>query len=375
MKKTLFAILVAAALCGCRSERVRIAGKFLGLAPQTVYLEQMNLSGQSLVDSVALAPDGSYRFELANVPATPTMYNVVYNNERIPLLVKGGESLTVGSLGSVLVNYTVSGSAESELLRKFNRDYIAGVQALNAIMDEYADASDERERKEIARRYNAQYRSVKRGQISFIVEHKESIAAVYALYQRLPGEQYLAGAESDIIYFRTVADAVAATYPESPYMVTLRNDVARMEARASLLSSIQERTYPDLEAADMYGNPVRLSSLEGNVILVDFWSAEAGNSNALNADLKEIYEEYHGRGFRVYQVAVDTSKSIWIKAVQEQRLPWVSVCDFRGEASPLPGTYNVRKLPSNFLIGRDGTIIGRDLYSTALERRLAELLK
>ncbi len=375
MKKSLLAALVAATiLCSCQSSQVRISGKFLGLHPRTVYLEQVSISGQTLVDSVALAEDGSYRFDIADAQRTPTMYNVVYNNERIPLLVTGGESVTVGSLGSVLMNYTVAGSPESELLREFNKAYITGVQTLNSIMDEYANAVDEQTRKEVARRYNAHYRSVKRAQISFIIEHKENIAAVYALYQRLPGEQYLAGADSDIIYFRTVADAITASHPESPYLVTLRNDVARMEARTSLLNSVQERSYPDLVADDMYGNEVRLSSLDGNVILVDFWSAEAGNSNALNADLKEIYRKYSDRGFRVYQVAIDTSKAQWIKAVQEQKLPWISVCDFRGDRSPMLGVYNVRKLPSNYLINRDGTIIGKDLYSTSLENKLSEIL-
>lgn len=376
MNKSFVATLVCAIiLCGCQSTEVRISGKFLGLNSQKAYLEQMSAAtGQVVIDSVSLAPDGSYRFEVANVPATPSMYNIVYNNERIPLLIKGGENITVGSLGSVLMNYTVSGSKESELLREFNRDYIAGVQRLNSIMSDYAQAGGE-DKKELARRYNEQYRAIKRNQISFIVEHKSDIAAVYALYQRLPGEQYLVNPDSDIIYFRTVADAVAEAYPDSPYLISLRNEVARMEARSSLLQSIQERSYPDLSAPDMYGNEMKLSSLDGYVILVDFWSAELGNSNALNADLKEIYRKYESKGFRVYQVSVDTSKSTWINAVQEQRLPWISVCDFRGEASPLLGTYNVKKLPSNYLIDRDGTIIGKDLYSTALEKRLEAILK
>lgn len=376
MNKSFVATLVCAIiLCGCQSTKVRISGKFLGLNSQKAYLEQMSAAtGQVVIDSVSLAPDGSYRFEVANVPATPSMYNIVYNNERIPLLIKGGENITVGSLGSVLMNYTVSGSKESELLREFNRDYIAGVQRLNSIMSDYAQAGGE-DKKELARRYNEQYRAIKRNQISFIVEHKSDIAAVYALYQRLPGEQYLVNPDSDIIYFRTVADAVAEAYPDSPYLISLRNEVARMEARSSLLQSIQERSYPDLSAPDMYGNEMKLSSLDGYVILVDFWSAELGNSNALNADLKEIYRKYESKGFRVYQVSVDTSKSTWISAVQEQHLPWISVCDFRGEASPLLGTYNVKKLPSNYLIDRDGTIIGKDLYSTALEKRLEAILK
>ena len=123
----------------------------------------------------------------------------------------------------------------------------------------------------------------------------------------------------------------------------------------------------------MYGNEVLLSSLEGNVVLVDFWSAEAGNNNALNAELKEIYEEFEPYGFRVYQVSADRSKAVWITAVQEQQLPWISVCDFRGEASPMLRAYNVRKLPSNFLIDSKGNIIAKDIYSNALANKLTEI--
>lgn len=374
MKNCFLSIIIAAAmLCSCTSSKVRISGKFLGLNAQTVYLEQMSVSGQTIIDSVALASDGTYAFSVNGVPSTPTLYNVVYNNERIPLLVSGGEDVTVGSLGSVLKNYTVSGSAESELLREFNNEYIAGAMALTRTMNEYAHA-EESARAEIAQSYNALYRDVKRKQITFIITNKSSIAAIYALYQRLEGERYLVNADSDIIYFRTVADAVAESYPESPLLLSLRNDVARMEAQASLLQNIEERNYPDIEADDMYGNKVRLSSLEGNVVLVDFWSAELGNSNALNADLKEIYSKYEDKGFRIYQVSADTSKAAWIRAVQEQRLPWTSVCDFKGNASPILGLYNVHRLPANYLIDRDGTIIGRDLYSTTLEKRLEEIL-
>lgn len=375
MKNTFLALLCATILCcSCSNKDVRISGKFFGLTAKSVYLEQMTASGQTIIDSVELAKDGSYRFVIKNAPQTPSIYNIIYNNERIPLLLTAGENVTVGSMGSVLVNYTVSGSKESELLREFNREYIAGMQALNAKVADYAEAGDS-SKTEIAQLYTAKLREIKRNQISFIIKNKSSIAAVYALYQRLPDEKYLVNSESDLIYFRTVADAVSKRYPTSPFVITLRNDVARMEAQTSLLSTIEERDYPDIVADDMYGNKVKLSELEGNVILVDFWAAELGNSNALNADLKSIYEKYEADGFRVYQVSFDTSKATWIKAVQEQKLPWVSVCDFRGQASPIMGVYNVRSLPSNYLIDRKGRIVAKNIYSDALEQELAKILK
>lgn len=114
------------------------------------------------------------------------------------------------------------------------------------------------------------------------------------------------------------------------------------------MSNIAETNFPDVELPDMFGRKVRLSSLQGKVVLVDFWSAELGNSNAINAELKEVYAEYADRGFEIYQIGVDVSKDIWINAVQEQQLPWISVCDFRGRNSPALGLYNVQKLPANF---------------------------
>ncbi|MBP3643418.1 MAG: redoxin domain-containing protein [Alistipes sp.] len=374
MKNTFLALLCATLFCcSCSNNDVRVGGKFFGLTAKSVYLEQMTASGQTIIDSVELAKDGSYRFVIKNAPKTPSIYNIIYNNERIPLLLTAGESVTVGSMGSVLANYTVSGSEESELLREFNREYITGMQELNAKVAAYAEAGESL-KTEIAQLYTAKLREIKRNQISFIIKNKSSIAAVYALYQRLPDEKYLVNSESDLIYFRTVADAVSKRYPTSPFVVTLRNDVARMEAQTSLLNTIEERDYPDIVADDMYGKQVKLSELEGNVILVDFWAAELGNSNALNADLKNIYEKYEADGFRVYQVSFDTSKATWIKAVQEQKLPWVSVCDFRGQASPIMGVYNVRSLPSNYLIDRNGRIVAKNVYSDALEEQLKKIL-
>ncbi len=372
MSKIVVMIFAVMALIGCGGNEVEISGRFVGLNSKMLYLEQMSASGQSIVDSVALDNEGGYRFVIKEVEPTPSLYNVIYSSDRIPLLVSRGEKIELSAMGSVLANYTVTGSHESELLRKFNKEYIDGQLELNRVVLGYNNASDE-ERKTLATKYNDLYRTIKRKQISFIIENKESLASVYALYQRLPGEQYLSGADSDLIYYRTVADAVSKSYPISPYLLTLSNDIARMEARISLMNSIESRTYPELKGKDMYGNEVALSSLEGNIVLVDFWSAEAGNSNAFNAELKEIYEEYESSGFRVYQVSADTSKALWVKAVQEQQLPWVSVCDFKGEVSPMLRAYNVRKLPSNFLIDRDGNIIAKDLYSDALKNKLEKL--
>ena len=173
---------------------------------------------------------------------------------------------------------------------------------------------------------------------------------------------------------RTVAEGIEQTYPESPYLPILRSQVSRMDAQLSLLSQVKLTDFPEINMPDMYGNDVKLSSLEGKVILLHFWSAALGNGNAVNADLKTIYEKYHDLGFEIYQVAVDTSKAVWINAIQEQQLPWISVSDLQGNASPALSVYNVKKLPSNYLIDREGNIVGKDLVGERLDEAVRQYI-
>lgn len=380
MNRPILWVLAAAAtlLCGCHASKVKISGRIVGNGTGKIYLERVTALEQTVIDSAELDGEGSYRFRLRGAPRTPSLYNLCFNGERIPLLIAGGDRLTVSSVGNIVRNYTVEGSRESELLRGFYQTFVSGARSLDAIAGRLArqELTDD-ERQEIVREYTAEYYRIRREQLRFIVENKSSLAAVYALYQRLPGDTNLFDGDSDVIYYRTVAEALEQSYPRSPYLPALLGDIARMDAGLELRSRITEASFPDLELSDIYGRKVRLSSLAGKVILLDFWSAELGNSNVLNAELKEIYAKYSGAAtpLEVYQVAVDTSKALWISTVQEQRLPWISVSDLRGKASPALGLYNVQQLPANFLIDRNGVIVARDLRGKSLEAELAKLTK
>ncbi len=373
-------MLLAAAIltCGCRSSKVSVSGRFVGSEATTVYLEQVTPLTTSVIDSALLDKEGGYEFLLKDATPTPTLYNLLYNGTRIPLLLAGGDRLTVNAVGSVVRNYTVDGSEESELLRQFYQAYVGGAQQLDAIAARFARPGlSNAEREALNQEYTAEYFRIRREQLRFIVENKSSLAAVYALYQRLPGDTYLSNGDSDVVYYRTVAEEIEKRYPSSPYLQPLLGEIARMDARINLASQVVETSYPDLEMTDIYGKKIRLSSLTGKVVLLDFWSVELGNSNTLNAELKAIYHKYADAPtpLEVYQVAIDSSKPLWITAVQEQQLPWISVSDLRGRASTAIGLYNIRKLPANFLIDKNGTIVAKDIYGKSLEKKLDELTK
>ena len=370
-KLFLVAAALLMALSSCQSTKVKISGRFVGSEADMVYLEQASTLNQTIIDSVKLSEDGNFMLNLDKVSATPSLYHIVYEGNRIPLLLQGGDHITVNSAGNALRNCTVEGSEESELLHEFNHSYVEGVIALNELMSRLtADDLSDDERQKLAVEYTKLKNEIKQNQLRFIIGNKDRIAAVYALYQRLPGDVNLFNGNSDVIYYRTVAEAIAESYPESLYLPLLRSQIARMDAQISLLSQVKTMNFPEIIMPDMYGNEQKLSALEGKVILLHFWSAAVGNSNTFNADLKKVYEKFHDQGLEIFQVAIDTSKALWINTVQDQQLPWISVCDLLGEASPVVGAYNISTLPSNYLIDRNGNILGKDLMGEQLEQAI-----
>ncbi|MFI3279038.1 MAG: TlpA disulfide reductase family protein [Rikenellaceae bacterium] len=364
-------------LSSCQSNKVKISGRFVGGNSSVAYLEEISLEGGMIVDSVELSSAGEFTFNLEAQDQHHKLYNIVYDWSAIPVFAAAGDNIKFNSVGNIAKNYTVEGSEESELMRQFYQNYIDGISSMDKIAMQYASESiSEEERAELAKQYSAEHTRIKREQLEFIISNKANLAAVYALYQRLPNDSYLFNGRSDVIYYRTVAEALEESYPESPYIKSIQADINQFELYNTLESSLVEVNYPDLEINDMYGEAQKLSQLDGKVILLDFWSTQIGASNVNNAELKELYEDYKDNGFEIYQVAIDTSKSTWINAIQNQGLSWISVCDFKGSGSSALTLYNVTSLPANFLISKEGVIVGGSLYGAELEKMIkAELAK
>lgn len=355
--------------------QLTIEGRIVGAKGETLYLDRYTTTRGVTIDSVALSPNGSFKFRVAETPSDPTYYELRSSWDRIPLLASRGENIEINTIGSMALNYTVDGSAESELLRSFYQPYMRSAAELSEITSRYASKSrDGIDVGDITKAYNEKYREIKQDQIKFIIANKSHMSALYALMQHLPGDEYLVSESSDIIYKRTIAESLAESYPNSAYVSMLLKDIAERERVAKLMSSVKELGYPEIEMNDMYGKKIALSSLEGRVIVVDFWSPSVSASNQNNLSLKELYKKYRDQGFEIFQVGVSNSRTEWIDAVQLQKLPWTSVSDLRGGASSVLRLYNVQSVPSNILISKGGDIVARDLFGAALDRAVAREL-
>ena len=363
MKKLLFAISAMAIILSSCSQptetNTSISGRFVGSGTDSVFLERISdkFDKAEQVAAAALADDGSFDFDLTIAEGeSPRFYRLAFNksNRPVTLVVAPGDDIKLESAGNIFLNYSVDGSEESALIAQFTHEYFASADELANIAENQLVATGAN--RQLERRAYDLAREAILTQVRFVGAHQDCLAAIYALHHNV-AEQYipqLEGQGISIVHYRSVLEGIKEKYASSPYIEVLERSIAESEAFNRVLDGMTEVSYPDLELVDVMGVKHKLSDNDGKVVLLYFWSALNPMCNNLNADLKALYNEYNERGFEIYHVSVDDDKESWVTAINKQNLPWPSLYT-AGDARVIE-IYNVLKVPTTYIISREGDI-------------------
>jgi peroxiredoxin len=130
---------------------------------------------------------------------------------------------------------------------------------------------------------------------------------------------------------------------------------------------------PEIALPDTTGQMVKLSSMKGKYVLVDFWAKWCGPCRQENPNVVRVYHKFKDKGFTVFGVSLDRRKEDWMRAIAEDKLAWTHVSDLKYWQSEAAKTYNITGIPFSLLLDPNGIIIAKNLRGAALDKKLAEV--
>ena len=381
MKKACYFSIVLLVITACgRKTNFTISGQLDGAQGKTIYLSKLLINNDLILDSSKIDHEGHFRFK--GNATSPTFYLLkLSKNSFVTLLADSTENVFItGSYKNFIRDYKVKGSRGSENLRDLNNRFFTAKTQLDSLRKLYNSEKNNpvyaSKREEMNSRYNTIITDHANYITSFVKRNPFSLASVYALYQKWDENSFVI---NDLQTMKTAASALYSVYPKNEQVIALYNNTLQFikkERDKRLTNVIKNNAVnsPNIVLPDADGHVRDLWSLHGKYVLLHFWSAKDRASRIVNPVLSEVYHKYKSRGFEIFMVSVDNDRAAWMEAIANDNLSCINVGDMKGSYQAA-SNYNIQELPFNYLMDKEGAIIGRNLKGPALNQALSQIFK
>ena len=387
ISKTLSALAVSLMMLGavsCTNKKFEVSGNITDAKDSLLYFENMSLNGAVVVDSTKLDADGNFSFAV-DAPSAPEFYRLRIAGQIINVAADSTEHVTIKAAYPTMASqYEVSGSDECSKIKELAIGQMALQATINNIVRN-TNLNDDVMRDSI-RVILAQYKEGVKN--NYIFKEPMKAYAYFALFQTiaLGYENALVfnprSNEDDVKVFAAVATSWDTYYPKAERGLNLHNIAIEGLKNIRIMKAEQQQTVDpskveytgviDIALPDNKGNIRKLSSLKGKVVMLDFHAFATKESTARIMQLRELYNKYHAQGFEIYQVSVDPDEHFWKTSVAA--LPWVCVHSDDGLNAAELGMYNVRDIPTYFLIDKNNVLQKRDVQIKDIDAEIKALL-
>lgn len=342
MKKTIFAMLAAAALCSCTNHNYTLTGQ-AAQEGDTVYLLSLD---REVLASTPVDAEGTFTLK-GNVEVPELVIFATAGQEPAGYLFleQGEMTLTMGEQGG-RPGPVVAGTPANEAFAAYDKE-------MATMQTAFMMAETPEEQLAISERADSLTTAM-------VEANKSNLFSAYIVATQYAG---MPAAE--------LRELVASMAPEVQASGLVAKINESIEAKAATEVG---QPYIELNLENPEGQAVALSSLvgEGKWVLIDFWATWCGPCKKEIPHLVEAYKAFHDKGFEIYGVSLDHDAEAWKAFLPAHEMTWVNVL---GTGSEQIEKYAVQSIPSNFLISPEGKIVATQLRGEGVMETLKEHIR
>ncbi len=348
-----------------REKGVRISGKIENPEKTgVIVLEALNENDFKVVDTVTLEVDSTFHIAY-EVPESNLYRLKLYEKQAVFFILNPTDEDITVNVGKDFENgFEVIGSKDTDDFMDIQKTAAEmqnyGQQFMPQLM-QAQQAGNQQAVDSLQAIVMDKQRSIREVVKTKISDMGTSVAAILATQLLDPSE--------DVEFLKELADKFRKEAPDNKMAAQFISQIDKLSVTA--IGSMA----PEIDLPTPDGNNVKLSSLRGNYVMIDFWAAWCRPCRAENPNVVKAYNKYHDKGFEVYGVSLDKTKEKWVAAIAKDGLIWTQVSDLQYFNSVAAAAYGITGIPATVLIDKEGKIIAKNLRGAALEAKLAEIFE